>query len=249
MGLGLIDGTQSMDTFDAGLYGMDCAKGVMAGYIATAATSSVPVRATAYVSQGIGAQRSIVSTSALDTAAGNGARQVTISYLTTAFVLKQETVTLNGTTSVNTVNTDIAYLEAKQVTAVGSAKANAGTINILTGIGGAGTVWGSIAPGDNRTFWAHHYVPAGVTCYLLSIFGGSTVVAGAVAIVHGGFNAAAPSPILGVGGQYPHTGPGSVFVKSAVNAPIVGPDLIIVNVKPNAVTASVEFAQVEYAQR
>ncbi len=98
------------------------------GYTATSATSGKVIRATTYTPQGTNAQRSVNSTSASDTSAGTGARTVTINYLDTSFVAHSETVTLNGTTAVNTVGTNIAFIENIVVASVGSGGGNVGTI-------------------------------------------------------------------------------------------------------------------------
>lgn len=131
--------------------------------------SSHRIRATPYTPQAANAQRSLASSSASDASAGTGARTVELTYMKAdgsgPFT---ETVTLNGTTAVNTVATDICSIEKMEVKTVGSGGANAGTISLYTATAGGGTVFGSIGfgnivsgEGDNQTFWAHHYVPLG----------------------------------------------------------------------------------------
>lgn len=152
------------------------------------ANTNVPVYQTPYVEQSANGQRSIRSTSANDTALGTGARQVAITYLNaTCTVRATEVVTLNGLTAVNTVATNICFIESIVVTNVGSNKFNSGTIELYTGINGTGIVFGSIGlgavvtgRGDNQTFWAHHYVPAGVKIR------GYSVVVGIIASAGGG---------------------------------------------------------------
>lgn len=149
---------------------------------------NVAIYQTPYVEPTTQAQRSIVSTSANDTALGTGARQVAITYMDTACTARfTEVVTLNGLTPVNTVATDIHYIESIVVVSVGSGGYNAGTINLYTGLAGAGTVIGSIGlgavvtgRGDNQTFWAHHYVPA------LTKVRGYSIVVGIIASAGGG---------------------------------------------------------------
>jgi hypothetical protein len=131
------------------------------------------------VEQTTQAQRSIVSTSANDSAAGTGARQVIIYYLdATGAGPFTETVTLNGLTAVNTVNTNICFIERMQVVSVGSNGSNVGTLNLYTGTGATGTIFAAIGlgavaagVGDNETFYAHHYVPVGykVSGYYVSV--------------------------------------------------------------------------------
>jgi hypothetical protein len=132
------------------------------------------LRATTYTEPAAAAQRSIVSASASDTAAGTGARTVRITYYDNSgngplF----ETVTLNGTTAVNTVATDIRFIESLMVITAGSLSTNAGIISLYTGLAGAGSVIGSIGVGsivtgvgDGVTQWAHHYVAAGYSVQL-----------------------------------------------------------------------------------
>lgn len=144
------------------------------GQVTTAATTIVEVMKTAYVEQTAQAQRSIVSSDANDTSAGLGARQITIYYIPLGGgPLKTEVITLNGVTPVNTVNTDICYIEKMEVTSWGLIAYNVGTINLFTGLAGAGTVFGSIAPQDNRTYWAHHYNVSGKITRIVSISFGS----------------------------------------------------------------------------
>jgi hypothetical protein len=134
----------------------------------------VLLRATTYTEPAAAAQRSIASASANDTAAGTGARTVRIAYFDNSgngplF----ETVTLNGTTTVNTVATDIRFIESMEVITAGSLLANAGIITLYGATGGGGGTVGSIgigtiiaSVGDNRTIWAHHYIAAGYTAQL-----------------------------------------------------------------------------------
>ena len=136
---------------------------------ATAGTLNA-IRATPYNEPTVGAQRSIASSSASDAAAGVGARTVRIDYLTTAGVALSETLTLNGVTPVNTVATNICYIEHIVVLTVGSTGRNVGTITLFVSTGGGGGTIGTIGigslvalQGDSRTLWAHHYIPAGVT--------------------------------------------------------------------------------------
>ena len=146
------------------------------------------VAQTPYVQQTANGQRSFVSTSANDTALGTGARQILLTYYTSALTARlTEVVTLNGLTPVNTVATNICFIESIVVTSVGSTGFNAGTINLYTGINATGTVFGSIGVGaivagrgDNQTLWAHHYVPAGQKIR------GYSVVVGIIASAGGG---------------------------------------------------------------
>lgn len=150
------------------------------------------IRASVYNEQTVDGQRSIVSSSANDSSAGTGARQVTIYYLDStgagpslAQPFYEETITLNGTTAVNTVNSNICFIEKIVVTQVGSGGFNAGTITLFTGLNGTGTTIGSIninnivqGVGDNLTLWAHHYTPLNYITDVYATVGGCSAAAG-----------------------------------------------------------------------
>jgi len=218
------------------------------GYTATAAAASKTVTATTYTAPGNNVGRSIVSASANDTAAGTGARTVKITYLdATGAGPFTETVTLNGLTAVNTVGTNIALIERMDVMTVGSGGGNAGTINLMTGLAGAGSVIGSIATGDNQTNWAHHYVPVGKTCYVVLMEGSATVAAG-------GLSVNSLNPINGnVAQVQPDTTirHGTTHISRPLQVPvqIVGPALIFINERPDVATASTVFVGFQWIQQ
>jgi hypothetical protein len=146
------------------------------GEIILASTTVTAIRSTTYTEPSVGAQRSMASSNANDTSAGTGARTVKITYYTlsagTVAGPFTETITLNGTANVNTVATNICYIEKLEVVTVGSGSTNAGIITLFgsTG-GGGGTVW-TIATGANKTFGAHHYVPSSKICSITTFVGG-----------------------------------------------------------------------------
>jgi hypothetical protein len=168
-----VDAQGRLQTVVVQLPSGDIDQGLIDGRVDTSANMEYVIRATTYTEQTANAQRSINSTSASDTTVGTGARTVRISYFSTdMLVLKTEIITLNGTAAVNTTNTDIHFIEKLEIVTAGSNKANAGTIRLYTTINGGGTVFGSVAVGDNRTYWAHHYVPDGVILYMVAFVGG-----------------------------------------------------------------------------
>jgi hypothetical protein len=149
-----------------------------------AANIKFALRRTTYNEQLVGAQRSIVSTNANDTAGGTGARKVRITYFDPALLaMAIDDVPLNGLTPVNTGAFDICFIEKMEVIEVGSAGRNLGTITLKTGVGGAGTDIGSIAFStsgsnnlngiDNQTYWAHHYVAVGKTVEIVAFDAGT----------------------------------------------------------------------------
>ena len=236
--------------------------GLAAGYIGTSATTSVPIRATTYTPQGANAQRSVVSSSANDTSAGTGARTVLITYLdTTLAAYLTETVTMNGTTNVNTVSTTIAYLEKMETATTGSTGGNAGTVSINTATGGGGSVWGSIAAQDNHTYWCHHYVLSGQTCYVTNITASATVIPGHVTLQVTGDPGNANLPQQSVGSTYGYGAEWTTGLSTSINVALgqldhnfrfplarPGPDLIFMNARPNQATSSTTYGSFEYLQ-
>lgn len=221
--------------------------GTCAGYIGTSATTTVTIRASAYTPPGNNAQRSIKSSNVNDTAAGTGARSVKITYYDASMNGPfTETITLNGTTGVNTVSTTIAFIEKMEVATVGAGGGNAGTLTLTTSTGGAGSTIGTIMIGDNRTFWAHHYVAAGKTCYVYIYRGASSVTVGAAFL-----NTLSPIDATvcqqNPSGTLRH-GTSTIAVDFAVPIPVVGPALIFLNEKPDAATASTAFGSFDFIE-
>jgi hypothetical protein len=250
MGIGLQDGTQSLSVFDVAVFqnfAANATRGLAIGYTSTSGTGGVIVKATTYNPQGVNAQRSIVSTSANDAAAGTGARTVTISYLNTSFQLLQDTVTLNGTTAVNTNATDIAFIECIIVATCGSTGGNVGTLNLKVGTAGAGATWASIATQDNQTFYCHHYVPSGVTTYIVRSASGATVNAGVYTLQRTG-NPLSTLPIYNIGGWYNHIAGGNEDHNYEFPIPVTGPDYIYIFEQPHNATVGNVYATFEYVQ-
>ena len=222
------------------------------GYCTTSAMSNKAILATTYTPQITNAQRSIVSTSALDTNGGTGANQVTVTYLDATFNVHTEVVTLNGTVAVNTVGTNWAYIESIVVTQVGSTGTNQGTISVMTATSGGGSAWASIAVnsgvGDNQTFYAHHYVPTGVTCYVLSMECASYGVMGTMYLAHSGNPSATNLPFVQIGPTVLH--PSGDYrehdFQTALAVP--GPDMIQLFTRPSAVTSDTSLGNFEYIQ-
>lgn len=154
------------------------------GDITTSALTRVLVKRTTYTEQTTNAQRSVASASANDASAGTGARTVRITYLdSTGAGPYTETLTLNGTTGVNTVATNICFIEQIEVLTAGSTGSNVGIITLYSAINKGGVAIGTISATNNQTFWAHHYVPIGKTCNITGIscgHNGTTVGSGAL---------------------------------------------------------------------
>jgi hypothetical protein len=293
------------------------------GYCSTnSSTVSKPVRGTVYTPQGTAAQRSLVSSSAADSASGIGAQQVSVTFLDTNFKLLTEVVTLNGTTPVTMGSANCAYVESMVVTRVGSAGQNCGAISILTGAS-SGTAWGSIAinqgtpltgtvttttsstsitfsvaqtlsagqslyfsgqggipyvlasavsnstsgtlttavtgvggagqttvlaNGDNQTMWAHHYVPAGVTCYILSFDISSFALLGTGLLLTTGNPSVANQPLIQVGPTLLHPGGGFREHSFTAALAVTGPNMIQLCTRPSTATNDTSMGNFEWIQ-
>jgi hypothetical protein len=132
------------------------------GYVTTSSINYTAIRGSTYTEQSSAAQRSLVSSSASDAAAGVGAQTVRITYFDQSLNGPyHETITLNGIVPVNTVSTNICFIDNMVVLTAGSSLANIGSISLMTTIAGGGTILGVINAGDNCTNWVHHYVGVG----------------------------------------------------------------------------------------
>lgn len=113
-----------------------------------------------------GIQMRVISTSTNDdgSPAGTGVRTVTIHYLDTNYTVQQETLTLNGTTAVTTVATNILRVNDFHSETAGSLSHADGNITLENT---AGTVvYARIAPTYNRSRNAVFTIPAGKTGYI-----------------------------------------------------------------------------------
>lgn len=222
-------------------------RGFIRGIIALSASAIVPVEQTTYTEQTTNAQRSLVSTSANDAAAGTGARTVKITYFTATLTGPfTETVTLNGTTPVNTVASDICFIERLEVLTVGTTGAAVGTINLKAATGGGGvTIW-SIAATYTLTNGAHHYVPTGATHYVT----GCTV--GIKGADSAGYALRAKNPLNATDtDQYitswVRTATNSSFTRSFYTPiELVGPVRVTAWVWPDSTSARTYFVEYDY---
>ena len=90
---------------------------------------------------------------------GTGVHSVKIWYLTNTFIEKTETITLNGTANVNTVNTDIYRVNYFQIATAGTGQAAAGLIDIRNKTDHT-TVYSRISIGYTRARSTIYTVPA-----------------------------------------------------------------------------------------
>lgn len=116
--------------------------------------------------QSTGEQCTLVSTSVNDTAAGSGAQQIDVHYLDNTGAEQVETVTMNGTTPVNTVATNIRfiqYIHTQRVAAINNVAA--GDITIYSTATPA-NIFNFLQAGGNISLNSARMIPAGKTFYL-----------------------------------------------------------------------------------
>ncbi len=155
-------------------------------------------------------QMQVVSSSAIDTAAGIGGQQVEITYLTTpasGFQKKTEIVTLNGTTPVLTTNTDLFRIDRFRVSRVGSQLFPTGNIS-LQSVGGA-TTFEQIPALTNVFRTAAHYVPKGFKTTVTDMLMGVSTIGGVIFILEA-FEEDASGNVVVVGNEQVEFGQNAV---------------------------------------
>lgn len=221
------------------------------GSVALSLLGSAAVRATTYTEPSSNSQRSFVSSSVLDTSAGTGARTVQLTYYTATFTGPfTETVTLNGITAVNTVATNICYIENMVIITAGSGGTNAGTISLKAGAAGAGITVGSVTAGDNQTLWAHHYVPTGKTAYITTASVGNnstTSGSGGIFIIKSKPLSVSNSVELQVSEFLRAAGAQSTTVRPFDSyIPVVGPARLTLYVSPEAASTVTQYGGFDF---
>ena len=122
-----------------------------------------------------GGQLELASASANDAAAGTGARTVRLDCLSSQYVEYSEFVTMNGTTAVPTVRTDILRVNGATVMSAGSLGRNDGAITIRDVGGGTARatistfVEGLSSPGQSFLDQMLYTVPVGYTLLVYSV--------------------------------------------------------------------------------
>jgi hypothetical protein len=116
-----------------------------------------------------GVQMSIVSNSANDAAAGTGARTIVIEYLDGNLDFSFELITLNGTTPVNTIATDIRWVQAMHVATAGSGGKAAGQIDLNYN----GNTYSRIITNERTSHSSLRRVPRNKKLFITSIYAGS----------------------------------------------------------------------------
>lgn len=113
----------------------------------------------------LGEQMTIVSESANDSSIGTGVRTVTFHLLDSDGNEFTETVTLNGTTEVDTIATNIRFVNDMHSSSVGSDGSAAGHIKVYKK-GSSGLVYNMIHIGGNKSLVPVRMVPLGKTLSL-----------------------------------------------------------------------------------
>lgn len=223
------------------------------GDITTAATTKVAVRRTTYNEQTTNAQRSFSSTDVDDdgSPADTGARTIHIVYFDqTGAGPFDETITLNGTTCVATVATNIAFVEHIDVKTVGATGSNEGTISMFVNAACGGGTIGTMGIGSNQTFWAHHYVATGKTANITGIsvnHNGTTVGSGGLFVMQSkplNISDAVEGQVSDFVRLY---GQSSTFSRNyASPIPIVGPARVTIYVTPETGSSTVYRASMDF---
>lgn len=117
-----------------------------------------------YVFPAAAQQMAVSSTSTDDALAGTGIQKIKINYLDAAFIPRTEIVSLNGTTPVNTVATNIYRINGFYATQVGSNGVSVGAISLKNV---AGTItYAFVNVTNNSARQAVFTIPAGVSGYI-----------------------------------------------------------------------------------
>jgi len=219
-------------------------------FVATSSINQVKVNRTSYTEPAAQGAFSIRSSSGNDTSAGTGARTVQVNFFNSALTTSNiETVTLNGTSCVNSSTTSARFFEKLIVKTAGSGESNVGTLTLFTGTG-CSTVVGTIAANDIQTFWGHHYVLASKTARFTGLsasHNGTTVGSGGVFVIKSlaiGVSNAIEFQVSDFLRLYGQSSTTSRNYNSAIK--IDGPARIQIYVRPETGTASEYRAAVDY---
>jgi len=113
----------------------------------------------------VGEQMTVVSSSVQDGVGGTGILTLGIRYVDAVGVVKEEVITMNGTTPVNTVATNIRFVQELHTKTAGSNNLSVGTV-IIYKLGSATTIYNQIEPNTNQSLCSARMVPAGKICLL-----------------------------------------------------------------------------------
>jgi hypothetical protein len=115
-------------------------------------------------------QMALVSSSVNDTDGGSGVRTVVVEYLNGDLDYSFELVTLNGTTPVNMLATDVRWVYAVHMATAGNGGVAAGSITVTNG----GNTYAQMTAGQRSSHSSFYRVPRNKTLYVSSMYGGSS---------------------------------------------------------------------------
>ena len=115
----------------------------------------------------VGEQMTIVSTSTADAAAGLGVQTLRLEYLDATGAEQTEDITMNGTTDVNTVATNIRFVNDMYALTVGATGVSVGNITCIAFGGAIATdLYQFIVTGGNKSLVPHRMIPLGKTLHM-----------------------------------------------------------------------------------
>ena len=133
------------------------------GYVTAVAATELTI-AGGFSSGGTGSGRAYI---VVDKSATTGAHAVIIEYLNGSYAEDTEIVLLNGTTPVDTVQTDLFRVQNVAVIATGTGNKPGGAISIRNTAGTS--TFGHITAGYNHSRSSFYTVPTGKTLYIVSL--------------------------------------------------------------------------------
>jgi hypothetical protein len=230
------------------------ASGFSFGQITLANIAEIFLRKATYTEQTSNAQRSVKSSNANDSSAGTGVRTVKITYYTSTLTGPfTETITMNGTSGVNTTNTDICYIEKIEALTVGSGGVAAGNITVQSTTGGGGVVIKQLSTGDLESLDSVHYIATGATLYITGMscgHNGTTVGSGARYRLRKQVLGTANSPLIQVSDFVRLYGQSSTFARDYTsNIIITGPAKVELWVLPETSSSTIYYGSFDYFTR
>jgi hypothetical protein len=160
---------------------------------------------------------------------------------------------MNGTTAVNTVATNICYIDKMDAITAGSAGTAAGNITVRSTAGGGGVAIKQISTGDLQSFDAVHYVATGQTLYITGLstgHNGTTVGSGARYRIRSKPIGVADAPLKQVSDFVRLYGQSSTITR-LYQSPIivVGPAKVELWVLPETATSTTYYGSFDYFTR
>jgi hypothetical protein len=164
-----------MSNLQSKFYALEIARGRVYGHslitkfgynpdVDTAAAEDVFGQGGTYVPPTAARIHAFSSSSANDASAGTGARTILIRGIDGSYNAASETITLNGVTGVNTVNSYF-HIHLVQVQTAGSTRSNAGVISGVAATDGTTTI--TVSATDNQSTSSIYMVPVGYKGYIM----------------------------------------------------------------------------------